>query len=172
MVHSVLHYHILRKGWGMPKIDPVTNKLAIKGLIDTHLLLNKAVNEKSTSIKRLLKMIFGSKTEKGKNGGKSTGRKKTDKKKKKAKGHGRNGADTYTGAETVAISHQTLHHCEPCPACEDGRPYRQSSPGVVVRIKRTAPLWGTVYELEKMRCNICGKIFTADLQPEARKEKI
>jgi hypothetical protein len=58
----------------------------IKGLIDTHLLLNQAVNEKSTSIKRLLKMIFGSKTEKGKNGGNSTGRKKTDKKRKRPKG--------------------------------------------------------------------------------------
>ena len=73
----------------------------IKGLIDTHLLLNQAVNEKNTSIKRLLKMIFGSKTEKGKNGGKSTGRKKTDKKDKKDKGHGRNGADAYTGAKTT-----------------------------------------------------------------------
>lgn len=43
--------------------------------------------------------------------------------------------------------------------------------GVVVRIKGAAPLWGTVYELEKLRCNICGKIFTADLPPEAGKKK-
>ena len=111
----------------------------IKGLIDTHLLLNQAVSEKSTSIKRLLKMIFGSKTEKAKNGGNTTGSKRTDKKEKKAKGHGRNGANNYTGAETIAINHQTLQHCDPCPACEDGRLYRQSSPGVVVRIKGTAP---------------------------------
>jgi len=150
---------------------PAEDYRIIKGLIDTHLLLNQAVSEKSSSIKRLLKMIFGSKTEKVRNGGKSTGRKKTDKKEKKAKGHGRNGADTYTGAETVAISHQMLHHCDPCPACEDGRLYRQPSPGVVVRIKGTVPLWGTVYELEKLRCNICGKIFTADLPPEAGTKK-
>ena len=39
----------------------------IKGLVDTHLLLNQAVSEKSTSIKRLLTMIFGSKTEKVRN---------------------------------------------------------------------------------------------------------
>ena len=143
----------------------------IKGLIDTHLLLNQAVSEKSTSIKRLLKMIFGPKTEKVRNGENTTNRKKTDKKEKKAKGHGRKGADTYTGAETVAISHQTLQHCDPCPSCEDGRLYRQLSPGVVVRIKGTAPLWGMVYELEKLRCNICGKIFTADLPPEAGTKK-
>jgi transposase len=143
----------------------------IKGLVDTHLLLNQAVSEKSTSIKRLLKMIFGSKTEKVRNGGNTTDRKKTDKKEKKAKGHGRNGADNYTGAETVAVSHQTLQHCDPCPSCEDGRLYRQLSPGVVVRIKGTAPLWGMVYELEKLRCNICGKIFTADLPPEAGTKK-
>lgn len=101
----------------------------IKGLIDTHLLLNQAVNEKSTSIKRLLKMIFGSKTEKSRSGKNTSGRKKTGKGEKKVRGHGRNGADSYTGAGTVAISHQMLQHCAPCPACEDGRLYRQLHPG-------------------------------------------
>ncbi|MFN2355927.1 MAG: transposase, partial [Desulfopila sp.] len=143
----------------------------IKGLIDTHLLLNQAVNEKSISIKRLLQMIFGIKTEKSRRGSNSSDRKKNDKGEKKARGHGKNGAEAYSGAEEVAINHQALSHCDPCPACPDGRIYRQPSPGVVVRIKGTAPLWATVYELEKLRCNICGTVFTADLPPEAGTQK-
>jgi hypothetical protein len=34
-----------------------------------------------------------------------------------------------------------------------------------------APLEGTVYELEKLRCNLCGKIFTALVPEEAGKDK-
>ena len=48
----------------------------IKGLVDTHLLLNQAVNEKSISIKRLLKMIFGAKTEKSGSGRNTSGSRK------------------------------------------------------------------------------------------------
>ncbi|MBM9538839.1 IS66 family transposase, partial [Desulfobulbus alkaliphilus] len=143
----------------------------IKGLIDTHLLLNQAVNEKSISIKRLLQMIFGVKTEKSRSGSNSSDRKKSDNGEKKARGHGRNGAEAYSGAEEVSINHQALSHCDPCPACPDGRLYRQPSPGVVVRIKGTAPLWATVYELEKLRCNICGTVFTADLPSGAGTQK-
>ncbi len=139
----------------------------IKGLVNTHLLLGQAVREKTTSIKRLLKMIFGIKTEKKRK--KRSGSKKQ--KGEKAQGHGRKSAKDYTGAGTVAIEHQTLQHCDPCPACEDGRLYRQQTPGVLVRITGCAPLQGTIYEMEKLRCNICGKIFTADPPPEAGTEK-
>jgi hypothetical protein len=38
----------------------------IKGMVETLLLLNQAVTEKNTSIKRLLQVIFGYKTEKKK----------------------------------------------------------------------------------------------------------
>ena len=34
-----------------------------------------------------------------------------------------------------------------------------------------APLEATVYELEKLRCNLCGKIFTAQVPDEAGKDK-
>ena len=36
-----------------------------------------------------------------------------------------------------------------------------SEPGVLVRIKGQAPIAATVYELEKLRCNLCGDVFTA-----------
>ena len=136
----------------------------IKGMVDTLTLLNQAVNEKGSSIKRLLQMIFGHKAEKNK---KDSKKKKGKGKKRKVKGHGKNGADDYTGAEKVQIPHTTLHHCDPCPACDDGKLYRQLIPGVVVRIRGAAPLQATVYEQEKLRCNICGKVFTADLPVDA-----
>ena len=40
-----------------------------------------------------------------------------------------------------------------------------------VRIVGRAPLEATVYELDKWRCNLCGKVFTAPLPEEAGKEK-
>lgn len=140
----------------------------IKGMVETLLFLNQAVTEKTTSIKRLLQVIFGHKTEKKK---KSPEKKTEKRRKKKNKGHGKNGADEYTGAEKVKITHDSLQHCDPCPACDDGKLYRQQVPGVLVRIKGSAPLQATVYELEKLRCNICGKIFTAELPPEAGDQK-
>jgi len=140
----------------------------IKGLIDTHLLLLEELAQKNTSIKKLRKMIFGDKTEK-------TGKlrpKKTagQKEKKKTKGHGKNGAADYAG-EHVAVGHQTLQHCGPCPVCVEGRLYRLSVPGVIVRITGAAPLTATVYELERLRCNICGKVFNADLPALAGSQK-
>lgn len=39
----------------------------IKSMVDTFIYLNQAVDNKTTSIKRLLKMLFGAKTEKSKN---------------------------------------------------------------------------------------------------------
>ena len=140
----------------------------IKGMVDTLLLLNQAMSEKNTSIKRLLQVIFGYKTEKKK---KTPKKKPGKRRKKKNKGHGKNGADAYIGASREAINHDTLQHCNPCPSCDDGKLYRQPVPGVVVRITGSAPLTATVYELEKLRCNICGRIFTAKLPPEAGDQK-
>lgn len=142
----------------------------IKGLINTHMLLNQAVAEKSSSIKRLLQMIFGYKTEKKKNISGPT-KKESERKKKEVKGHGKNSADDYTGAEIVEVTHGTLQHCGPCPECVDGKLYLQLLPGVVVRIKGAAPLLGTVYKQEKLRCNICEKVFTAELPAEAGTQK-
>ena len=138
----------------------------IKEFVDTLILLDQVVTEKNSSIKKLLKMIFGHKTEKTKNI--KPGKKK--KRKKKAKGHGKNSADDYEGAERIQVPHATLQHCDPCPACDDGKLYRQP-PGVIVRIKGTPPLQATVYEQEKLRCNICGQIFTADLPADAGSKK-
>jgi transposase len=83
----------------------------------------------------------------------------------KPAGHGRNGANAFRGAEKVKISHPNLQSGNRCPDCERGNVYEQKEPKVLVRIVGQAPLAATVYELERLRCNACGQIFTAK-EPE------
>jgi len=77
------------------------------------------------------------------------------------KGHGRNGADAYTGAETIEVPHQSLQPGDACPNCEKGTVYETSRPGVLVRITGQPPVAAKVYKLQKLRCHLCGKVFTA-----------
>jgi transposase len=49
-----------------------------------------------------------------------------------------------------------------CPKCQEGKVYAQREPGLLVRIVGQAPLAATVYELERLRCNLCGDVFTAE----------
>jgi transposase len=85
--------------------------------------------------------------------------------KKKPNGHGRNPASAYTGAKKVPIAHAELKHGADCPECEKGKVYTQKEPKPLVRIVGQAPLAATVYELERLRCNACGQMFTA-AEPE------
>jgi transposase len=78
------------------------------------------------------------------------------------KGHGRNGADDYTGAKKIEVPHPTLAPGDSCPKCIEGTVYQTGRPGVVVRLVGQAPVGATVYYLQKLRCNLCGVIFTAE----------
>jgi transposase len=49
-------------------------------------------------------------------------------------GHGRNGADAFSGAHRVEIKHQTLTHGDRCPECGQGNVYGQKEPKVLVRV--------------------------------------
>ncbi len=80
-------------------------------------------------------------------------------------GHGRNGAEAYRGADKVKVAHQKLVHGDRCPDCARGNVYTQKEPKALVRIIGQAPLSATVYELERLRCNACGQVFTAE-EPE------
>lgn len=82
-----------------------------------------------------------------------------------AAGHGRNGADAYRAAEKVRLTHARLTHGDRCPDCARGNVYTQKEPKALVRILGQAPLAATVYELERLRCNACGQVFTAE-EPE------
>ena len=78
-------------------------------------------------------------------------------------GHGRNGAQDYPRAARIAVAHATLQHGDPCPqpGCT-GRVYVQrQEPAVLVRVTGVAPLQAQVYELERLRCGLCGTVLTA-----------
>ncbi len=89
----------------------------------------------------------------------------------KPAGHGRNGAEAFTGARQVKIAHEKLTHGDRCPECGRGHVYEQKKPKVLVRIVGQAPLAATVYSLEQLRCNTCGQVFTAHAPEGVGEEK-
>ena len=76
-------------------------------------------------------------------------------------GHGRNPAAAFRGANKIAVGHATLHPGDKCPECCQGKVYRQKEPATLVRFVGHAPLEATVFEMERLRCNACGQMFTA-----------
>ena len=51
-----------------------------------------------------------------------------------------------------------------------GKVYRQKDPALRIRVVGQAPIEATVYELERLRCNLCGDLFEAEA-PEGVGEK-
>jgi len=153
----------------------------IKAMVETIELLNQCVDEKATSIRRLLRMLFGPRTEKLKNvikdektsdSAKSKQENTTDKSNKpKPKGHGRNAAADYTAAEQIKVDHASLKPKDNCPGCLKGILYEMKVPKVVVRITGNAPIGAKVYKMQKLRCNLCGEIFIADTPADIGQEK-
>jgi transposase len=83
------------------------------------------------------------------------------------RGHGRHAAAEFTAASTVAVPHAMLKHGDGCPACREGKIYEQKQPATRVRIVGRPPLEATVFEMQRLRCNACGQIFTAEAPPAA-----
>jgi transposase len=88
-----------------------------------------------------------------------------------AAGHGRNGADVFTGGNRVRIEHPTLHPGDTCPECRQGRVYRQKEPARLVRFVGRPPLEVTVFDMERLRCNACGEVFAAAAPASAGPDK-
>lgn len=139
---------------------PEQDRMLIKAVMRDYLRLGQAFIEKSHSIHRLLRMIFGT-TEKASRIIPDL-RKKPKGVKPAPRGHGRNGASSYTGGGKVTVSHASLKSGDACPGCQKGKVY-PTAPGVTVRITGDAPLTATSFECEKLRCNLCGEVFTAPL---------
>ena len=160
----------------------------IRALFQSYTYVAGLVEDKNTSIRRLRQLFFGKRTEKTKAVVETAGSKpeatpqsnaaarltdgEPDKSKPDeadtapaAKGHGRNGADAYRGAARIDVSHPSLKAGDACPACAEGIVYNKA-PGVLVRIIGQPPLSATIYELQKLRCHLCGAVFTA-AAPEA-----
>jgi transposase len=153
--------------------------------METLVFLTQELEKKRVSVQRLKQLLFGVTTETtrkvmerildeaGKEGkcGDGVGEGKETESRQKAKGHGRNGAEEYVGAEKIRVPHESLKAGDACPNCKKGTVYQSVEPGHLVRIKGQAPLGATVYELQKLRCNLCGEIFTAQTPPGVGSDK-
>jgi transposase len=147
------------------------------------------VGDKNTTIARLRKWMFGAATETSKNilgdskeashqpdvdssdagaasgnaadaeSGESQGS-GADDSSEPLPGHGKYGVEDYPGAEQVDVKHPKHSPGDVCPDCGQGTLY-EKSPGVLVRFVGRSPLHATVYRMQKLRCHLCGKLFTA-----------
>lgn len=160
----------------------------IANIVETLGFIIDQLHKKDVRLKQLLKRIFGIKSEKS---SKVLGQAQNDQSEeekpadcsaasdckekesapKKPKGHGRNGVEKYTGAEIVWVAHSELKSGDVCPGCSRGKVYNEKDPGVFVHIEGKPPIYATVYETEKLRCNLCGEIFEADLPIQAPAKK-
>jgi hypothetical protein len=148
----------------------------LKAAVDTLAFLTRELETKGTSIQRLRKLLFGASTEKT---SRVCGEEARDVESHadaaqgatiaaastRREGHGRHGAAAYRGAEKVSVPHESIERGNHCPACTRGKVYPQSEPAVLVRVTGMAPLRATVYELQRLRCNLCGEVFTAGAPP-------
>ena len=119
----------------------------IKSIVETLAYLSQAVDEKATAIKRLLRVIFGAKTETREKLFTIGSKPKEESEPKKQPGHGRNGADAYKKAERIKVPIQNLKAGEPCRECPQGRLYPVKKAGTLVRFVGMAPLAAKIYEL-------------------------
>jgi transposase len=164
---------------------------AIRALAQSYIHLTQLLQDKNTSLARLRKMLFGAPTEKtaavlgsatepqgldssppapGEASAQTNPVVPIDNNSPlPPPGHGRNGADDYTGAEKIAVPHASLEPGDACSKCKQGTLY-DSRPGVLVRLVGQSPIQAKIYEIQKLRCNLCGTIFTAcspeDVGPE------
>jgi transposase len=162
----------------------------IRAVFQSYAYVTDLVEDKNTSIRRLRQLFFGKRTEKtntvvGSEAEKAeatppeatphnsdaaateitAGKPDTNESNAAApapagKGHGRNAADAYRGAERIDVPHPSLVAGDSCPACGQGTVY-EKAPGVLVRITGQPPLTATIYQLQKLRCHLCGQVFTA-----------
>ena len=163
----------------------------IRAVFQSYLDGTALVEDKNTSLRRLRQWLFGGRTEKTEAVvGQPTDRPEATLPREAATGtasaaapraaaasgaaatgtarpgHGRNGADAYRGAERVHVAHPSLKPGDACPACGQGTVY-EKAPGVLVRITGQPPLAATIYQLQKLRCHLCGQVFTAAAPQEA-----
>lgn len=87
-----------------------------------------------------------------------------------AKGHGRVPADAYANATRLHVAHGGLTHGCRCPDCRGGNLY-DLEPASIVRIIGQPTLAALRWDLERLRCGTCGKVFTAKAPQEAQGPK-
>jgi len=133
----------------------------IKAMVEAIQLLSQSVDEKAASIRRLLRMLFGDRTETLEKVIKNNNQSPKKPSKDKSKGHGRKAASEYSGATKVDVPHLDLKPGDRCPGCLKGKVYELKVPETVVRVTGKAPLDATVYQMQRLRCNLCGEVLKA-----------
>jgi hypothetical protein len=162
----------------------------IGAVLESYFYVTQLIDKKSTTIGRLRKLLFGSPTEKtsavlgrptearsadGSQAPPAETRDEASSSPSEAaptkKGHGRNGADDFPNSPRVRVAHSSLKAGDPCPQCPRGTVYEVSRPGMLVRFLGQSPVQATIYELQKLRCHLCGQVFTASAPAEVSDEK-
>jgi transposase len=155
----------------------------LKSVVEGLSYLTQLIADKDTTIRDLRQLLFPFLTEKTREVLKRAGVEASQKtctaasesttaeEQQKKPGHGRNGADAYHGAQRVVIVHGSLHRGDACPACEKGKVYEQQEPKQLVRITGQAPIGATVYELQRLRCNLCDEVYIAQAPEGVDDEK-
>ncbi len=187
---------LLRRAEG--KLDEKDYDL-VRAVFESYAYVTDLVEDKNTSIRRLRQLLFGARTEKtdavvGRSEGAvgddqlsdpdetappgdlsqkdtSSASDLDEADTTPKKGHGRNGADAYRGAEQIDVPHESLEAGDACPECVQGKVYEVACPGALVRVVGQAPLHAKVYHLQKLRCHLCGKVFTAGPPEDAGARK-
>jgi len=160
-------------------LDPADQDL-LSGLISSCLWLQAKVASSKMTITQL-KSIFGFTTEKKpkqtkepaavtKDPDHSTKDDLTSNKPISKKG-GKNSAKQYTGLPTTTIKHDILKPGDPCPECVEhgsaGKVYA-FEPGVVIKLIGNPIISGEKFIINKLRCNLCNKIFTPEKYNELK----
>jgi transposase len=148
----------------------------VERLLRTMLWLMSVLREKNASITRLRRALFGNKTEKtdkildptpGTSSKDNSASHPQGKDQPKRKGHGRKGAKDYPGAKRISVPHPKFKAGELCPKCLKGKLYLLKIPARIISIVARPIFGATIYELEKLRCALCGAVLTAPAPPEA-----
>ena len=160
----------------------------IKAVFRAYVHLTKTLKDKNVSMNRLRKMLFGATTEKtsailGKDADSSTSPSPADE--NASSDSGEHTIETQETPERPGekVCPKVTVATAPTPtrarirskcgmnlfsramlarSAEKGTVYETNRPGVLVRLTGQPPVGALVYYLQKLRCNLCGTLFTAD----------
>ena len=150
----------------------------LESLLRSFRVLIEMIGDRDTTISRLRALLMKPSTEKTAKvleqaGIETPPKSSTPANRKEApkSGHGRHGAPAYEGASRIRIAHASLKPGDHCPECLKGKVYAQKDPAVRIRVVGEAPIAAPVYELERLRCNLCGEVFEAAAPEGVGEEK-
>ncbi|EQD40503.1 transposase IS66, partial [mine drainage metagenome] len=138
---------------------------------------------KKTSLERLRRMLFGAPTEKtdevlgeerpgaGQEGAAGSAPDDGAPARKKPRGTDAPRRAPTLEPNTSGLRTRICPGAMPAPSVPHGKVYPLEPPAVLVRITGMAPLGARVYACDRLRCNLCGEVYTAAAPPGVGNEK-